>query len=390
MSVAQGRISYSIKKVRRWRNRTVLVSALLLTLSSVVSAHGGGGTTGGLSRWHGAVLAAIGVASVALWVFLRRRRTVSARIALYGVLSGIFVSAVGVILFDGLSPDPMYTASTMPFPRSWYPYIGASIGGIIVSLSVIAGLFRWRDRPRYTALGILMGAWVSYPYLIPGGRGYDNPVGYALVLVTPVAVGYIIHKDASGILRECLKDKVARRFALGVGSVVAFFFVSMTGYLSFFPEGDAPRELTVAVLPAVYQIVSWPTLELYVPDIPFFVAASPGQAILVGTISVLVGLNSAIVGYSWRTGDSAGLVQGTGGSATVVGACTCGCCGPFAAKVAVVALGSGVAAPLYWLFVDSASPFTTLITVGAIGVFIFGLVYSAQRVTVVGEVAEEV
>jgi hypothetical protein len=338
-----------------------------------------------LSRWHGAVLAAVGVASVALLVALRRRGTVSARIALYGVLSGVFVSAVGVVLFDGLSPDPTYTASTMPFPRSWYQYIGASVGGLITSLSFAVGWFRWRDRPRYTALGILLGAWVAYPYLVPAGRGYSNPLGYVLVLITPVAVGYIVYKDASGILLESLKDKVARRFALGIGAVVAFLFVSMTGYLTFFPEEGAPRELTVAVLPAVYQIVSWPTLEIYVPDVPFFVATSPGQIILVRTISVLVGLNAAVVGYSWRIGESAGLVQGTGGSATVFGACTCGCCGPFAAKVAVVALGSGVAAPLYWLFVDSTSPFTTLLTVGAIGMFAFGLVYSARRVTVLGE-----
>jgi len=389
MSVAQGSASGFIKKVWRWRNRTAFVSALLLALSSVVSAHGGGETTGGLSRWHGAVLVAVGVASVAILVALRRRGTVSARIALYGVLSGVFVSAIGVVLFDGLSPDPTYTASTMPFPRSWYPYIGASVGGLIASLSLTVGWFRWQDSPRYTALGILMGAWVSYPYLIPGGRGYSNPLGYFLVLITPVAVGYIVYKDASGILLESLKDKVARRFALGIGSVVAFFFVSMTGYLTFFPEEGVPRELTIAVLPAVYQIVSWPTLEIYVPDVPFFVAASPGQIILVGTISVLVGLNAAVVGYSWRVGESAGLVQGTGGSATVFGACTCGCCGPFAAKVAVVALGSGVAAPLYWLFVDSASPFTTLLTVGAIGMFAFGLVYSARRVTVLGEGAQE-
>jgi len=385
MSVAQGSGSDFTKKVRRWRNRTVFIPALLLAFSSVVSAHGGGETTGGLSRWHGAVLAAVGVASVALLVALRRRGTVSARIALYGVLSGVFVSAVGVVLFDGLSPDPTYTASTMPFPRSWYQYIGASVGGLITSLSFAVGWFRWRDRPRYTALGILLGAWVAYPYLVPAGRGYSNPLGYVLVLITPVAVGYIVYKDASGILLESLKDKVARRFALGIGAVVAFLFVSMTGYLTFFPEEGAPRELTVAVLPAVYQIVSWPTLEIYVPDVPFFVATSPGQIILVGTISVLVGLNAAVVGYSWRIGESAGLVQGTGGSATVFGACTCGCCGPFAAKVAVVALGSGVAAPLYWLFVDSTSPFTTLLTVGAIGMFAFGLVYSARRVTVLGE-----
>jgi len=385
MPAAQGGGSGFIRKVRRWRSRTVFTSALLLALSSVVSAHGGGETTGGLSRWHGAALALVGVVSVALLVALRRRGTVSARVALYGVLTGVFVSAVGVVLFDGLSPDPAYTASTMPFPRSWYPYIGVSVGGLIASLSLTIGWFRWRDRPRYTALGTLIGAWVAYPYLIPGGRGYSNPLGYVLVLITPVAVGYILYEDASGILRESLKDKVARRFAVGIGAVVAFFFVSMTGYLTFFPEEGAPGELTVAVLPAVYQIVSWPTLEIYVPDIPFFVAASPGQIVLVGTISVLVGLNAAVVGYSWRVGESAGLVQGTGGSATVFGACTCGCCGPFAAKVAVVALGSGVAAPLYWLFVDSASPFTTLLTVGAIGVFTFGLVYSARSATVLGE-----
>ena len=348
---------------------------LALTQVPLASAHGAT-ATGGLSQGHGVILALIGVVLIVGTVFLKRTNRISPTIALYGVFIGIAVTALGAVLFEGLSPDPTYTAQSMPFPRSWYAPLGLLTGlGIMVG-SFIVGWFRWPTRPRYTFLGILVGLWISYPYLIPGHASASHPLGYATVVATPLLVGYVVWKDAGSVLHTVLRDRVVRWFGIGVGVVMAFFFVSVTGYLSFFPEEGLPHERIVVVLPALYQLVTWPVLEIYLPHIPLFVAISPAQAMIVGLLSTLIGLNAALIARHWRVEERAGVTEGTAGSAAIVGSCTCGCCGPLAAKIAVLAVGPSIAAPLYWLFVDSASPISTLFIIGSIALFVGSLVYS--------------
>ena len=160
--------------------------------------------------------------------------------------------------------------------------------------------------------------------------------------------------------------------------MLALFFVSVTGYLSFFPEEGFPHEVTVVVLPAIYQLVSWPTLEIAIPHIPFFLAVSPGQLIVVGMLSTLIGLNGALIARHWRVEEQAGMTEGTAGSAAIVGTCTCGCCGPLVAKIAVLVAGPSIAAPLYWVFVDTASPLSALFIVGSLFLFTGSLIYSIQ------------
>jgi len=63
-----------------------------------------------------------------------------------------------------------------------------------------------------------------------------------------------------------------------------------------------------------------------------------------------------------------------------IGACVCGCCGPLVAKVAILAAGPSVAAPLYWLFVDPSSPFASASLVGGIVLFTESLVYATNAV----------
>lgn len=101
-----------------------------------------------------------------------------------------------------------------------------------------------------------MGVWIAYPYLIPDQGSSSHPLGYAIVLGTPLLVGYVIWKDTGSILRAVLRDPVAHRCGVGVGIVVALFFVFVTGYLSFFPEEALPHERTIIVLPAIYQLVT--------------------------------------------------------------------------------------------------------------------------------------
>ncbi len=353
--------------------------AALLALVRVPTASAHDVTaTGGLAPGHGLVLALVGVAAVVGVTVLKRTGRVSPTVALYGVFAGITVTALGAVLFEGLSPDPTYAAATMPFPRSWYRPLALGAGLTIAVASFVVGWLRWPTRPWYTFLGVLLGLWLSYPYLVPGPASDTHPLGYAIVLTTPVLVGYVVWTDAGDVLRAVFRDPVARRFGVGVGLVVALFFVTVTGYLSLFPEEGFPHEVTVVVLPTVYQLVTWPTLEVALPHVPLFLAVSPGQAIVVGTLSTLVGLNAAVIARHWRAEERAGFAEGTAGSAAVVGTCTCGCCGPLVAKIAVLAAGPSVAAPLYWVFVDSASPLSALFVVGSFVLFAGSLVYSVE------------
>jgi len=356
---------------------TFFLVGFLLIQIPVAAAHGETATAG-LSQSHGLLVGLAGVMILGSAVILKRLSRISPTFALYGTFIGIVVTALGAVLFEGLSPDPTYTASSMPFPRSWYHPLALSVGLLITVGSFILGWLRWPTRPRYTFLGILMGLWVAYPYLIPGPVSDSHPLGYATVLGTPVLIGYIIWKDAGSVLRTVLSDPVARRFGIGVGIVLALFFVSATGYLSFFPEEGVPHETTVIISPVIFQLVTWPTLEIVLPHVPLFLAISPGQVILVGLLSTLIGLNAALIARQWRVEEQAGLTEGTAGSAAVVGSCTCGCCGPLVAKIAVLAAGPSIAAPLYWVFVDSASPLSVLFVVGSIILFTGSLVYSVE------------
>lgn len=355
----------------------VLVVGVLLTRAPVASAHEATATAG-LTQEHSLLLALVGVGLIGSGVVCKRLGYLSPTVALYGVFLGIVVTALGAVLFEGLSPDPTYTTRSMPFPRSWYEPLGLAVGLFITIASFVIGWLRWPARPRYTFLGLLVGLWVSYPYLIPAPASYSHPLGYAIVLGTPILVGYIVWTDVGDVLRAVLRDPVARRFGVGVGIMLALFFITVTGYLSFFPEEGTPHETTIVVLPVVYQLVLWPTLEIVLPHIPFFVAVSPGLVIVIGVLSGLIGLNAAVIARHWRVNERTGLTQGTAGSAAIVGTCTCGCCGPLVAKLAVLAAGPAIAAPLYWVFVDPASPLSVLFIVGSLLLFTGSLVYSVE------------
>ena len=359
------------------RSVSLALFAFLFGLASVPVASAHGSATAGLTQYHGAFAIGLGVVLISTTVLGKRSKFLTPTQALYGISVGLVVTAVGAILFESLAPDPVYAAGSMPFERSLYPLISIGVGLAITVGSLLVGWVRWPTRPRYTFLGIVLGLWISYPALVP--NGYSHPLGYALVLGTPVLVGYILWTDARGALRAVLADPVSRRFGIGVGLLVGLFFLAVSGYLTVFLEEGAPHETTVSVLPVIYQLVSWPTLEVVLPHVPLFFAASIGVVVVVGTLSVLVGLNAAFVARSWRleerTGGMAGSTAGTG---AVVGSCTCGCCGPLVAKIAVLAAGPSIAAPLYWVFVDSASPLGSLFVVGSIVLFTASLVYSVE------------
>lgn len=361
------------------RGISVVVLALLAVSQTPVASAHGDVALGGLSSGHALLVMGAGVVAIGAVLGLKRLNRLTPRRTLHGIFAGLFVTVVGAILFEGLVPDPTYTASSMPVPRSWYAPLALGVALLVVTLSFVVGLFRWTTKPRYTFLGILLGLWIAYPVLVPAPAGYSHPLGYVLVLSTPALVAYIVWTDAWDIVRDVVADPVSKRFGVGVGALVGLFFAFSTGYLSFFPDEAVPHERIMTVVPAVYQLVSWPTFEFYFPHVPIFGAVSVGMLVVIGTLSLLVALNAALVARHWRIGRSAGMTEGTAGTGAIVGSCTCGCCGPLVAKFAIVAAGPSIAAPLYWLFVDTASPLGPLFVVGSVALFTATLVYSADE-----------
>ena len=396
--MASERRQAKTEETREWSQRrgairpvsVLILFILVLTQIPVASAHDAAEAIH-LTQGHGIVLALGGVVFLGGTLILKRTDRVSPTKALYGVFVGLAVTALGVTLFSATSPEPSYTASSMPFPRSWYPLLALTVGFLTMVLSIIIGWLRWPTRPRYTFFGILMGLWIAYPNLIPGLASDTHPLGYAIVLGTPVFVGYIIWKDAGNVLSAVLRDPVARRFGVGVGVVMALYFISVTGYLSFVPEPGVPNKQFIGILPDIYQLVKWPLLFIYLPDVPlvpiFLLAISPGLIVVTGLLSALIGLNAALIARHWRVEEQVGKTQSTAGTAAVVGCSTCGCCGPLVAKVAILAAGPSIAAPLYWVFVDSASPLSTLFVVASIALFTGSLVYSVEAARQPGQSA---
>lgn len=348
-----------------------------LTQIPVVSAHDITGSHG-LTQTHGLLVVGLGIVVLGVTVWAKRTNRSSVSTSLSGILLSLGIVAIGAILFDGLAPDPTFTAQSMPFPRSFYPIIALSLG-LLISIGSFLGGLRWFPaRPRYPILGSLIGLWVAYPALL-GDAGATNPIGYLLVVSTPLLIGYILWKDAGWIIQDALSDRVARQFGIGVSVIAVVFLLAMAGYLSVFWEQGVPRQSKVVVLPVVYLLVQWPTLEVLLPQIPLVLALSPGILIVVGSLSLLIGLNGSLIARQWRLEEQAGLTEGTVGSGAVLGSCTCGCCGPFVAKVALLAIGPSAAAPLYWVFVDSASPVSSLFIIGSLVIFTASLVYTAEQ-----------
>ena len=372
--------------------RLGLLSIIALTVISILpgvaSAHGGEHTPN-IPQWYGLVILLLGFGILGTSIVLERRdRLAHTEHALAGVLLGVFVAALGGIMMVQLSPIDEYSASSMPFPRFWYPIISLTVGFGIVLASNFLGLFRWPRRPRYTVLGILLGLWIAYPALVRGAAEYHHPAGYLIALAVPLTVGYIVWRDGRDVLGQVWQDTVTRRFGLGIGAVMVVFFVFSTGLLSLVPEEgiingqkviNTPAFITT--VPTANPLVTWPAVSFWFPEIPLSGLVSVGTLIIIGLLGSLVSLNAMLAAYQWRSETRADATQSTAGAAAVVGPNACGCCGPMFAQLAVVLLGPSAAAPLYWLFVDFSSPVGSFFFVASVGLLTGGFVYSANALT---------
>jgi hypothetical protein len=322
-----------------------------------------------MPQWLALAVLLVSVVAVVGSAYARRRT--GATVALGGAFAGLFVAATGAVGLVQLSPVETLAASQPAISRAWFGPLTLGIGLAIVVGSLVVGRMRWPDRPRYAALGMLLGLWVTYPVLTTGSL--TNPVGYLLAVAVPVTVAYVVWRDAKSLLVRASADRASRWFGAGTGLVAGLFFMFSMGMLTFVPEPGGGVDLDesfVTTARVANPFVYWPGVEFHFHD---FVGTTPlsgvlsiGMVGMVGMVAVLVGLNAALLGYQWRANDATGSAEVTTGSAAAAAPNACCCCGPVVAELAVVSAGPAAAAPLYWLFVDLASPVGALFFVASV------------------------
>jgi hypothetical protein len=365
--------------------RAVLTAVLLVAgLGSmpVASAHGGHVAVNGVSleQWYGLVPLVAGLAIVVASQYLHRLRSAATRYRLHGTLLGVAVGIFGAIWIVQLSPYEWLTAEPV-IPRAIHAPLMLLAGATIMLVSVLVGQFRWPRRPRFAGLGVLLGLWVAYPGLSALGIYTEtNSVGYLIVLGLVVALGYVLYRDAGGLIRRLLADRVARQFGLAIGALSVLFFMFSSGMLYLIPDdgtGVSLSEPIVAVLPVADPLVMWPAVEFWYPQVPIGGVVSVGTVILVALFGILIGLNAALFALTSRGGSS-----GTGaGIAGIAAPQACCCCGPALSQIAVVTLGPSVGAPIYLLFGDPSSSIGSLFFVASVAILTGLLVRAADRPT---------
>ena len=359
--------------------RLAAFAVVALTLIPGVAAAHGSQHPQPYPQWLALVVLVVGAGVVAGSV-IAGRRGLERTTALGGVFLGLFVAAAGAVGLVQLSPVKTLSASQTPIDRAWYAPLTLAVGIAIAVGSLVVGRLKFKQRPSYAFLGALLGMWVAYPVL----GGLENPVGYLLVFALPVAVAYVVYRDARGILARVARDRAARRFGVGTGVLAALFFAFSMGMVTFVPEHGigVPDHGFVEITPVANPLVYWSGVEFFFPGVPASGVVSLGMAIQVGLVAALIGLNGAVIANQWRTAapaGTAGTTETTTGTAAVAAPNACCCCGPVVSELAVVAVGPSAAAPLYWLFVDLASPVGALFFVGSVGLLAGNLAYVGRE-----------
>lgn len=369
--------------------RTVLrITVILVALSAVptVSAHGSSHAPD-VPQWYGLLALAGGVGILGFAIYVARRWPIRRpKFVLAGAFLGLIIAVFGSIVLVELSQVETLTARQLLFARSWYPILSVGFGGGIVLGSMLVGQRRWPTRPRYAGLGVLLGLWVAYPGLMSAlvgpSRVLSHPLGYVIVVSVPVAVGYILWRDARQMIPTVLADPLARWFGVGVGVLMTTFFMFSTGMLQIIPDdgvGLSWTHSTVVTIPVTNPLVFWPALEWWFPHIPFGGYLSIGMVLVLGVIGVLIGLNAAVTVRTWQADIHAENSSTATGAVAVAGPNACCCCGPVLSELAVIALGPSTAAPIYWLFVDIASPVGAIFFAGSVILLTGNLLQSASN-----------
>lgn len=318
------------------------------------AAHAGT-THAGTPHWLLLVFVIVGLAVGLYGHRLFRRQRLS-------WIAGIGVMLSGGVLagFGGIGLVEIQVVSLVgPSLRDWYPIGSYLIGiGVLVG-SLLAGLRYWPTQPAYTLLGVVLGAWILYPTMMPNG-GLWNPIGYAIVLSLPLIVGYIIWDDAHGSVARALSRWRTRALALITAGLMTVFLAFSTGTLTVNPDwgvAGAPSNGFLVTLPVGSPLVMWPAVEIYLPQIPIGGMISVGTILLFSLLSGLVGLNLAVTADQWtgRTSTDGSPRRSLLGTLSVSGTTACCCCAPAFYGVLSAVFGT-TATPIYWAFMDPTSP----------------------------------
>ncbi|MDS0296671.1 hypothetical protein [Halogeometricum luteum] len=380
------------KQITQQRKQTVLqfirrisifgiISALSINMLPVVSAHGSEHAPS-LPQWYGLAILLGGVGIVGTFLgFSRGTDLLKPAHTLAGIFTGLVVVVVGGGVVMQLSQIEEYSAKSMVIPHEWYLPLSLFIGSSIIVLSVIIGQFKWPHRPRYALLGTVLGFWVTYPAIFRGSNGSTHPVGYLTVVSLPILIGYILWIDGRQTLRLLWADDVARRFGMGVGTLMALFFMLSTTMLSFVPDEGvgALSTFSVDTAPIAEPLVLWPSITYLVPQIPVTGMISVGTGLIVFVFALLVGGNAAAAAYQFRNQIEAQSAQSSIGAMALAGPNVCVCCGPLMAELVVVLVGPSLAMPIYWLFLDPSSPIGSVFLAGSIVLLTASYLYSVQN-----------
>lgn len=330
-------------------------------LGAVPPAAAHGGTLhAGTPHWILLAILLLGAGILTGSVILGPRWADSLRPVLATAFFGAVLLIIGAVGLTELQIEPLGTDAT-PFPRVWFTYIAIGVGGIVVLASLNLGIWRWPRRPAYTALGTILGMWIMYPALFPA-REYRLPVGYVLVAAIPLLVGYIIRREVVPVLAET--TRTARQAGIGATLLFTAFLLFSTGQFTLNPEPVATSDPFVVVTSIASPLVAWPAVEVYLPSIPFFGALSVGTVITFTVLAGLVGINTVLATTMWQSETTVDNGRGVIGGIATTGATACCCCAPAVYGVAGVLFGLS-ASPLYWTFLDPASPLGAIFFVGA-------------------------
>lgn len=370
----QGRPDSTVRTPRTARRLVVVLLPTLaaLAFAPTVSAHTGT-THAGTPHWVLLGLVVVGLGVVALARVAVRRERVSARLGAVLVLLGVVVAGIGGI---GLV-ELQVVSDVGPTLNHLYPVASLLVGAGVMLGSLLVTRQYWPDRPRYTALGTLLGLWIVYPSVMPND-GVTNFLGYVLVLALPVVVGYVLYSDARATIDAAFSGRFSRWVGVVTTVVVTVVVAFSAGTMTVNPDSgiNVPTQGFVRYFPVADPLVTWPAIEFFVPSIPFSGMVSVGTLVLFGVLGGLVGLNAAVVTHQWESGVDLSLRGSLLGSLTTTGATACCCCAP--AMYGVISAVFGTAAsPVYWAFMDTSSPLSSAFLTASVLLLTASLVYAS-------------
>ena len=345
------------------------------SLAYVPSAAAHTGTThAGTPHWILLALVLVGLVTIGASRIAIDQEWVTTRGGVLGLLFGVVVAGVGAV---GLV-EIQVVAAVGPSLNHLYPLASLVVGTGVMVTSLFVTRWHWPGKPRYAALGALLGAWIVYPVALPNG-GITHPLGYGLVVGLPTVIGYVLWRDARSVLRSAFSRSFSRTVGVVTGVLTAVIVAFSAGTLTVNPDPgiNAPEEAFLETFPVADPLVTWPAVEFFLPAIPLAGMISAGTIVLFGVLGGLVGVNAAVITDQWQAGRDFSVRGSLLGSLTTTGATACCCCAPAMYGVISAVFGSA-ATPVYWAFMDTSSPLSSTFLAASVLLLTASLVYAAS------------